>query len=404
MKLLPYLLVAAAVGVITCAAQGQQLATEGSKEAGKRVAQLNGQVQEHLRANQPRLAILDLREIVRIEPNNLNAHGNLGVLLYFQREYQSSVSELRTADKLQPGKWKIEALLGLAEEQIGDSSAGRQDMERAFLKIEDEKVLSEVGLTLANNYLRTGEMEKAASTLSALLDRQPTNKVALYQAYRVYADLADRSLLTLAMVAPDSAEVHLSMGRELARHQDDDGAIANYRKADEINSNLPGLHLELGRLLYNSSDAKIRVQAVEELKKAIATNPRDEQAYLLLGLAEQKAGDSAAARADLAKAVELAPNDSDACTELAKELITTGDTKTATELLERAVASDATNYVAHYRLAGLYRREGRKEEAAKEAESYQKYKRMSDSLQKIFERMRLANVTRVDGDDSETKP
>jgi Flp pilus assembly protein TadD len=43
--------------------------------------------------------------------------GNLGVLLFFQGNYNDAISPLRAALKLQPALWKIEALLGMAEKR-----------------------------------------------------------------------------------------------------------------------------------------------------------------------------------------------------------------------------------------------------------------------------------------------
>ena len=61
-------------------------------------------------------------------------------------------------------------------------------------------------------------------------------------------------MITLALAAPgNSAELHQAMAQALARHGDDDAAIANYREAVKLSPKLPGLHYELGSLLYNSA-------------------------------------------------------------------------------------------------------------------------------------------------------
>jgi hypothetical protein len=48
-------------------------------------------------------------------------------------------------------------------------------------------------------------------------------------------------MLTLALTAPASAQMHQIMARELARHAENDTAIANYREAIKIDPHLLGM-------------------------------------------------------------------------------------------------------------------------------------------------------------------
>ena len=98
-----------------------------------------------------------------------------------------------------------------------------------------------------------------------------------------------------------------------------------------------------------------------------------------------------------ARAVDLQPDDTDACTELAKILINRNEKQKARTLLEHAVAIDPSNYTAHYRLSTLDRQEGRAEDAQRELADYQKYKTMQAKLDSIFHAMRVP-VTNKPGD------
>jgi Tfp pilus assembly protein PilF len=197
-------------------------------------------------------------------------------------------------------------------------------------------------------------------------------------------------MLTLALSAPDSAEMHQVMARELARHGDNDAAIANYRQALKLNPNLPGLHTEFGNLLFSSTDQKLQAAAQTEFEAALSLNPRDEKAELSLGIIAAKDADLKTALADDSRALELDPNDGDACTETAKVLISMNQNDQARQMLERAIQIDPTNYVAHYRLAMLYRKAGRSDDAKQQVAEYLKYKQMKDKLSKIFQDMRVA--------------
>jgi len=54
-----------------------------------------------------------LSEIISSRPNNLNASANLGVLPFFQDDYERAIPQLRSAIQLNPDLQKIWALLGI---------------------------------------------------------------------------------------------------------------------------------------------------------------------------------------------------------------------------------------------------------------------------------------------------
>jgi len=345
--------------------------------------------QQYLQQQRPDLAIPELQALVSLDPENTEAQGNLGVLLFFRGDYVGSIPHLRVALKGRPELWKIQALLGLAEGRTGEGDASRQDMEAVFPHLTEEKFKVEVGRALIDNYTATGDLEKAATVVSTLLNVQPTNTYLLYTAFRLYSDLADKAMLTLALTAPNSAQMHQVMARELARHGDEAPAIANYREAIKIDPKLSGVHVELGNLLYNSTDLRLRVEAETEFKAELAANPNDEKSLLMMGMIAAKRGDTKTAADDYSRALQLQPDDGDAALELAKVLVAMNQNDKAQLLLERAIQIDPSNAVAHYRLATVYRRQGKIEEADKQIDEYKKYKEMKDKLQKIFDDMRV---------------
>src|SRR5580698_1898391 len=104
--------------------------------------------QEFLKANRPDLAAAEFKAIVDLDPNNLDARGNLGVLLFFQGDYKQAAPELRAALKLQRTLWKIQALLGMSEKRIGQTAAARSDLEKSFPQLREEKIRVEAGMEL----------------------------------------------------------------------------------------------------------------------------------------------------------------------------------------------------------------------------------------------------------------
>jgi tetratricopeptide (TPR) repeat protein len=333
-------------------------------------------------------AIDELKQAAALEPTNVEARGNLGVLLYFRGDYAAAIPELRTAAKAQPDLWKIQALLGMAENQVGDRQASRDDLETAFPHLAEEKIQEDAGGVLLSIYSNAGDLDRAANLLSTLLSARPTDPSLLYLSYRIHSDLANRAILTIAIANPESAELYQAMARELAKQGKTDDAIADYREALRINPRLPGAHTGLGDLFYHSLDEKLKAEAVGEFQAALDANPSDEKAELAIGVLAAQRGDLKTAYADESRAIEMEPNDTDACTELAKVLIQMDQKDEARKLLEHAVQIDPSNYVAHFRLSTLYRQQGKTDEAKHQVELYVSYKQLHEKLEKIIQTMR----------------
>ena len=355
--------------------------------------------QEYLRQNRPDLAVPEFKAIVALEPNNADARGNLGVLLFFQGAYADAIPQLRAALKMQPSLWKIQALLGMAEKRTGDIRAATGDLEKAFPKVKEQKIRVDTGTELIDIYSNTGEMDKAAATVSVLRELDPTNVEILYTAYRLYSDLADEARLSLIVVGPNSARTHQMMAHELARQGNTAEAIANYREALKLEPNLPGLHFELAEMLNSSSAPDAPQQAELEYKAALAVNPFDEKAECRLGDLAAAKGDTAGAYEHYQRALKLQPNDPEANIGLAKALMAMNQPEKALPLLESAVKLDPTSAVAHFRLSTIYRQMGRAEDAKRELADYQKYKAMKEKLRDVYRQMRLEPDKKVHEDE-----
>ena len=353
-------------------------------------------IQQHLRSAQqdlqqkrPDLAIPELEAVLALDSSNSDAQANLGVLLYFRGEYAKAAPHLRAAVTAKPDLWKIQALLGLAESRLKDGSNARADLESALPHLKGEKVQVEVGNALVESYTESGDLDKAANTVAVLLDSQPTDPSLLLMSYRLYSDLANTSLLSLAIAAPHSAEMHQVMARELIHHGDEAAAVANFREAIRLNPKLPGLYFQYGILLFNSTDQKLQTEAEAQFQAALAINPHDEKAQLMLGEVAARRGDLKAAYDADARAVEMQPNDADACSEFAKILMSMNERDKARTLLVHALEIDPMDYTAHYRLSTLDRQQGKPEKAKQELTAYNKYKDMKDKLRALFHDMHV---------------
>jgi Tfp pilus assembly protein PilF len=228
-------------------------ATAQSASTQQQVASHAQKAAEYLREKRPDLAAPEFQAIVELEPNNVDARANLGVLLFFQGKYAEAIPQMREALKLNPGLPKIQALLGIGEKRTGDLSTAQADLEEAFPKVQDQKIQVETGMELVEVDSAMGDLGKAASVVNVLRQLEPTDETILYTSYRVYSDLAEQSLLSLSVVAPNSARMHQAIAHELAIRGNNAAAVENYQKALKLNPNLPGLHFELAEMLNLSS-------------------------------------------------------------------------------------------------------------------------------------------------------
>ena len=345
--------------------------------------------QQYLNQRRPDLAIPELEALVTMDPTNLDAQGNLGVLLFFQGDYVKAKPHLRAALEMQPSLTKIQALLGMAEKRTGETVDARKQLEASFDAVAETKLKVQIGMELVELYTASQDLDKASSVVNVMRQADPANPTVLYAAYRIYSDLGSEAMLSLALVAPDSAQMHQVMAHEEARQGNTAGARLQYQKALEIDPKLPGIHFEMAELLGVSEDARTKQGAESEYKAALAENALDEKAERRLGDICSRKGDSAQALEYYNAALRLQPDDADADFGLAKTLIAMNEQAKALPVLERAVQLEPTNAAAHFRLSTLYRVMGRNADSQHEVEEYKKYKMMKEKLEPIFKEMQV---------------
>jgi Flp pilus assembly protein TadD len=367
---------------IAMSATGQEPGSSASQ-----ITSLEQQVQSSLEQQKPELAIPLLRHIVSLDPKNLNAQANLGVLLYFQGDFAGAVPEMRNALELQPNLPRIRALLGIAEKRNGDLASAQSDLEQAFPSLDDPKFMKQVGLELIEIDSANSQFTKALAVTAKLEEVMPQDPQIIFVAYEIAAQVKDQSLLNMVVVAPDSAEMNMMIAGELARQGDHDKSIEKYREALRLDPHLPGVHYELAEQLRAAADPKLNAQAEGEYRAAVHENQFDAKSWSHLGEVLATKGDFKAAQESYNKALALEPNVATTKTDLAIALISINQQSDAVPLLESAIKDDPTNIVAHYRLSGLYRRAGRFADAKREMEQYTHYKGLKDKIGNVFKQV-----------------
>jgi tetratricopeptide (TPR) repeat protein len=347
---------------------------------------------EALKSGHPEKAIPEFQALIALEPDNVDAQANLGVLLYFRGDLKAAVIPLRIAVKLNPDLPKIRALLGLTEAGLGQTDTAAVDLKLALNGLagaDEAKLRKEVALKLVEIDTGREDLPGAAAALESVHDITSDDQEMLFASYRVYSDLAAESLLNLSLTAPKSGRMQQAIAHELERVRDYPGAIASYRRAIALEPHLPGIHSELAEVLRASDNQADKAAAQGEYELALKENTSDALAATRLGDILADKGDLDRATRYYEQALKAQPEEADALIGLAHVESDRGADDKALALLQKVVSDDPSNMLAHFRLSALYRKMRRPEDAKRELAEYQKLRELKDKLREVYSTMKL---------------
>ncbi len=348
---------------------------------------------EALQSGQDSVAEEEFRTILRLDPKNASAHANLGTIAFGHRDFTQAAREFRAALDLQPSLWNAAAFLGMSEFSLGNVDAAKPRLEGAFEHVEEPKLRKQVGIDLTAVYKVSNDPARAVDILRALVKADPDDPAILYLAYRTYSDLAAQTLSRLGVVAPDSAQMHQILAQAMTSQDDFQGAIAQYRRALELDPNLPGAHFEIGQLTLASSTAEpSRLIAEKEFQEALAADPGDGESLYMLGEIEWLRSQPQEALAFYKRALALRPAFVDAHVAAGKALTALGKTDEALKQLMEAIRLDPQSEVAHYRLSEAYRKLGRTQDAEREMNSFRTLRNAHGPVKALYQQLQERSV------------
>lgn len=344
--------------------------------------------QAALRANDPAAAVKEYREVLNLEPKSAEAYANLGVVaFFFERDYPRASKYFGRALEINPSLVKIQALQGICEMRLGNSS-GQLLLERSFPKLKDRRLRTQVGMVLASLYYRQGALGRAASVALILVDLNPDNLNVLFMAQRIYSDLAHKTMNKLAVLAPGSAQMQEVIAERLVNNGDLQDAIDHYKKALAIDPDLSGVHFELGEAILQFAATNAQYQAakqqIEMAERMEGDKPGIECALGEIALRQSKPDD---AYAHYRRAFAMDPESATADLGMGKVLMTMEKPRQAIRYLQMAVRSDSLNADAHYRLAQVYRRLDLTAKSKKEFRLFQDIKQTKDRVWALYGEM-----------------
>jgi len=317
------------------------------------------------------LARQELLAILKIDPVNVNAHANLGMVEFSQGAYQEASREFEAALSKSPSLSSARAFLGMCEVRLGAADHGRKLLEESLAGVKDRTLHVQAGLELVRSYSELGMIEKAEPVLRQLEDFDPANSEVLYTLYRLHSEIASSALRKLTAVDADSAWVHEVLGQNHLAQEQYSPAEQEFRKAIERGPHLTGLHYQLGEaLLLAARTEENRTLAEKEFYAELQMTPHDAGSLFKLAEIALERSNAVAAKSFVVRAIAARPGFAEAHALLGKILEQEGNLKGATGELETAEKLAPEVKSTRYRLAQLYRAQGRTADSDREAAAF----------------------------------
>jgi tetratricopeptide (TPR) repeat protein len=143
-------------------------------------------------------AMAEARRGLELDPLSLTAHGDLGQIFHYTRQYDQAIEVYEKTLELEPSRYRVYLWIGWVHEQKGMYG----DAIAAFLKARTAEDSTEALASLGCAYALSGKREQALSVLHELSERSA----------RAYVSPYNRSLLFLSLGERDKALEWLERG------------------------------------------------------------------------------------------------------------------------------------------------------------------------------------------------
>lgn len=329
--------------------------------------------QAAIKANDNVLAESELNAMLRADPENVDAHANLGMLNFVQGHYLEASQQFEAALSRSPSLWSAQAFLGLCKARLGDPAGSRNLLEASLPHLTDWTLLKQSSLELVRSYSSSGMVDKAVPVLENLTRLRPTDSEVLYAEYRFHSEIASKALRNMIAADGDSPWLHEVYGQNSMAQEQYASAIIEFQKALKLDSQLPGLHYQLGEALLLSERTEVkRLAAEQEFRLELARDPQDADCLLKLGEIALERSRREEAKSLVARALSVRPDSAAAHAAEARIMELEGNVSIAITELEAAEKLAPDVKQTYYRLGTLYRRQGRQSEASRQLQIFQR--------------------------------
>jgi tetratricopeptide (TPR) repeat protein len=305
--------------------------------------------------------IAEFRKATELDPSLAEAYVNLGAAYMEKHDYGAAIVPLKRALELSPDLAVAHQFLGYALLAQGYASEAIPHLQR---------VGAQEALGIAQ--IETGQLTEAVANFTAALANRPADPDMLYYLGHSSGMLSKSAIDNLIANYPDSARAHQALAENYYALRQMPQAEKEYLEALRLRPDLPDLHLELGQVYANSAQWP---KAEAEFRAETKLQPGKAEAAYRLGSALLQEGKASEALPELKRANELKPDMPETLYSLGKAASLAGDNATAEKSWLKVVELEKTTSLAaqaHFGLAGLYRKQGKAEQARREMQEFQK--------------------------------
>lgn len=301
-------------------------------------------------------------EVLRREPANIGALGNLGVLYSRQDQPWKAVSVYERALKLAPGEPGLMLNLGLAYLKLDDFAHARPLF--AKLAAQPGPRQAQVRELLAIAQLETGELAPAVASLEALAAASAPSPGVLHFLALGYVKQGKRdqaaAVIQRLYDSLPAPRAHYLEGRIWYDAALFEKALESFQKAAALEPALPGLALETGKTQISLRNA---AEAERYLRAALAATPDSTEALYFLGALLVQNGKPEEGSPLLARVTQARPDLWGTYYYLGKAELSAGRAAVAVTLLEKAAQRAPTDTAVTYQLARALQASGRAADA-----------------------------------------
>lgn len=300
------------------------------------------------------------QSVLKAQPSNIGALGNLGVIYSRMGRTRDAVGVYRRALKLAPNQPGLLLNLGLAHLKEENHAAAKPLFEKLVsLRPADVRAKE----LLATSQVYTNEAAKALELLHSL----PASPSVLYATGLAHLKLGNRDKARQVLdeslpAAMTAAQAALLRGKAFYDATLFDDAIKEYRTARQLDPALPGLSLELARALVSIRDNDA---AEAELRGILKQHPSDPEAAYLLGALLVGLGKEAEAEPLLEISRTARPDGWGAYFYLGRAKLQRDQPVAAVALLEKAAELNPDDSTVLYQLSRALKAAGRDADARK---------------------------------------
>lgn len=308
-------------------------------------------------------AIAEFGKATALDPDFAIAYVDLATVYMGERKYSEATTPLKRAVLLDPGVPGAQDMLGYALLVQGYAAEAIPHFQAANNK---------GGLGSAQ--LETGNLTEAIANLQAALAQHPGDPELLSELARASGVLSREAKDTLLATHPDSAQAHATLAGDFWALQKAPDAEREYETALHIDPGLPGAHLGLGQIYEKTQQWQ---KAEQEFQAEAKLRPGSAEAAYRLGNALLENGKVQPATIELARANTLQPDMPETLYSLGKAESMNGDSPAAEKDWNRLLMLEKDSELAqkaHFGLAGIYRKLGKRADAEREMKAFEDLK------------------------------